>query len=264
MKTLNFISGLPRSGSTLITNILKQNPKIHGEAVSSLSSIFGSINASWNTVEPNMEYPNVQAKVGVLSAVLQGYYSHIDKNIVFDKDRGWVALLPVLEAILQRPAKMIICVRNPAEILSSFERLRKENPLFFTRADLQLREGSNIASRAYYYAGPDGALGLAHRNLKDAVVMGFLDRFLFVDYGRFCSSPRSQTKRIYDFFELPYFEHDFDNINQQEQYNDYSVGLPNLHKIKSSVNKTTVNCVEYLGLDLYEQYNREIFWNAWI
>jgi hypothetical protein len=31
---LHFISGLPRSGSTLITNILKQNPEIHGESVS--------------------------------------------------------------------------------------------------------------------------------------------------------------------------------------------------------------------------------------
>jgi len=94
--------------------------------------------------------------------------------------------------------------------------------------------------------------------------MGYLDRFLFVDYGRYCSSPRSQTKRIYDFFELPYFDHDFDNIEQTETYNDMSVGLPNLHKIKSKVNKTTVNFVEYLGLELYEQYNREIFWNAWI
>lgn len=264
MKTLHFIAGLPRSGSTLITNILKQNPKIHGEAVSSLSSIFGSVNANWNIFETNQEYPNEKAKTGVLSSILQGYYSHIDKPIVFDKDRGWIALLPVVEAILQRQIKIVVCVRNPAEILTSFERLRKENPLFFTRADASLKEGSNIASRAYYYAGPDGALGLAHRNLKDAIVMGYLDRMLFVEYNRFCNSPKSQTKRIYDFFELPSFEHNFSQINQEENYNDLSVGLPNLHKVKSEISKTTVNCVEYLGLDLYEQYNREIFWNAWI
>lgn len=264
MKTLHFIAGLPRSGSTLIANILKQNPEVHGEAVTSLSSIFGSVNASWNSFETNQEYSNLQSKVGVLSSILQGYYQHIDKPIVFDKDRGWIPLLPVVEAVLQRQIKVIVCVRNPAEILASFERLRKENPLFFTRVDQSLKEGSNIASRAYYYAGPDGALGLSHRNIKDAIVMGYLDRFLFVDYNKFCNTPKSQTKRIYDFFKLPHFEHDFKNIKQEESYNDLAVGLPNLHKIKGEINRTTVNCVEYLGLDLYEQYNREIFWNAWV
>lgn len=263
-KTLHLISGLPRSGSTLITNILKQNPEIHGESVSSLSTIFGSINASWSELEPNKEYNNVAAKTGVLKSVLQGYYEHIDKPIVIDKDRGWIPLIPQLESILGRKMKIIVCVRNPAEILASFERLRKENPLFFTRADAFLKEGSNISSRAYYYAGPEGPLGLSHRNLKDAITMGYLDRFLFVDYNRYCNSPKSQTKRIYDFLELEPFEHDFENINQTENYNDLVVGLPNLHKIKPSIDKTTTNCVEYLGLELYEQYNREIFWNAWI
>jgi sulfotransferase len=264
MKTINFIAGLPRSGSTLITNVLKQNTNIHGEAVSSLASIFGTINASWSSIEANQEYPNYQAKKGILFSILQGYYSHINKNIIFDKDRGWIPLIPVIEDILQRQIKIIVCVRNPAEILSSFEKLRKENPIFFTRADLTLREGSSIASRAYYYAGPDGPMGQAHRHIKDAIVMGYLDRFLFVDYARYCNSPKSQTKRIYDFFEMPYFDHDFNKLNQIEVYNDLAVGLPNLHKIKSEINKTTINCVEYLGLDLYEQYNREIFWNAWI
>ncbi len=264
MKSLHFISGLPRSGSTLITNILKQNPNIHGEAVSSLSSIFGTVNANWSSIEANQEYSNFNAKRGVLSGILQGYYAHVNKPIIFDKDRGWIPLLATVEEIMQKQVKIIVCVRNPAEILSSFERLRKENPLFFTRADLSLREGSSIASRAYYYAGPDGAMGIAHRHLKDAIIMGYLDRFLFVDYSRYCNSPKAQTKRIYDFFELPYFDHDFQNIKQEENYNDNAVGLPNLHKIKPEINKTTVNCVEYLGLELFEQYNREIFWNAWI
>ena len=264
MKTLHFISGLPRSGSTLITNILKQNPKIHGESVSSLSSIFATTYYNWNNYDQNNEYLNENAKIGVLSSILSGYYHHIEKQIIFDKDRGWVQLLPIVENILQREVKILICVRNPAEILSSFEKLRKENPLFLTLPDKGLREKTSIASRAYFYAGPEGPLGMAHRNITDAITMGYLNRFLFVDYGKYCSTPKAQTKRIYDFFEISYYDHDFDNIIQEEQYNDLAVGLPNLHKIKSQINKTTINPVEYLGLDLYEQYNREIFWNSLI
>lgn len=263
-KTMHFISGLPRSGSTLIANLFKQNPQTHGEAVSSLASIIGSVNASWNSIEANQEYENPQAKKGVLKSIFQGYYNHIDKPIILDKDRGWIPLIAQVETILERQVKIVVCVRNPAEILSSFERMRKENPLFFTRVDAALKEGSSIASRAYYYAGPDGALGMAHRNLKDSVTMGYLDRLLFVDYNRFCNSPKSQTKRIYDFLELPQYDHDFESIQQVEKYNDNAIGLPNLHKIKPSIDRTTVNCVEYLGLELYEQYNSQIFWNAWI
>jgi sulfotransferase len=263
-KTLHFISGLPRSGSTLITNLFKQNPDIHGESVSSLASLVGSVNSSWNQYETNKEYVNDKAKAGTIRGMLSGYHAHADKPIIMDKDRGWIPLIGVVEEVLQRKAKVIACVRNPAEILSSFERLRRENPLYFTQVDAALREGSNISSRAFYYAGPDGALGLSHRNLKDAITLGHLDRILFVDYNRFCSTPKAQMKRIYEFLELPNYEHDFENIVQEEVYNDLANGLPNLHKIKPSLDKTTINCVDYLGLELYEQYNREIFWNAWI
>jgi len=229
-----------------------------------LAEIVGSVNKSWFEFSSNRVYPNLDAKNSLLKSMLQGYYNYNQKPIIIDKDMRWVSMIGLLEALLERPVKMIICVRNPAEILSSFEKLRKENPLFFINADASLKDSSSIASRAYYYANPDGLLGSAHRNIKDAIIMGFLDRLLFVDYGRYCNSPKSQTKRIYDFLELPTYNHDFENIVQEEYFSTVHPGLPNLHKIKSELNKTTINCVEYLGLELYEQYNREIFWNAWI
>lgn len=263
-KSIYFISGLPRSGSTLISNILKQNPEVHAEAVSSLSSIFKNINSSWNNFEANQKYLNLQAKKGALASLFQGYYKHIEKPIIIDNDTNWVPLIGVLEAVLDKKIKIITCVRNPAEILTSFERLRKENPLFSSKVDAVLREGTSIASRAYYYAGPEGILGITHRNLKDAIIMGYLDRMLFVDYNRYCNSPKSQTKRIYDFLEINNYSHNFEEIIQSELYNDIGAGLQNYHKVKPTLDKTTVNCVEYLGLDLFEQYNREIFWNAWI
>jgi sulfotransferase len=264
MKTMYFIAGLPRAGSTMITNILKQNPDIHGEAVSSLSSLVGSIHANWYSYGQNQEYKNEDAKMGVLRGTISGYYDHIQKPIVFDKDRGWIAHIGLLEEIFQKQVKILCMVRNPAEILASFEKIRKNNPTYFALPDQSLREGSTVAARAMFYSGPGGTLGLAHAHLRDAVTMGYLDRLLFVDYNRYCNSPKSQTKRIYDFFELPEFEHNFKQIEQTEEYNDLANGLPDLHKVKPSLSKTTINPVEYLGLDLYQQYNSQIFWDAWI
>ena len=262
-KTIHFVSGLPRSGSTMIQCVLRQNPAVHAEPVSSLAVCFNSIFANWNQIEANKEYPNEQAKRSVLKGILQNYHLSSEKPIVFDKDRMWPSRIALLEEVLQRPVKILCCVRNPAELLSSFEKIRRNNPTRLTMADGS-PDGSTIAGRCLYYAGQNGALGVAHALIKDSITMGYADRLLFIDYNRFCNSPKSQTKRIYDFFELPSFEHDYENIEQKEVYSDIELALPNLHRIKNKIEKTTVNCVEYLGLDLYEQYNRQIFWNAWI
>lgn len=264
MKKIYFVAGLPRSGSTMIQCILRQNPKIHAEPVSSLATCFNSIYANWDNIEANKEYSNEKAKVNVLLSMLQGYHASIDKPIVFDKDRMWVGRIALLEAVLGEKVKILCPVRNPAEILSSFEKLRKNNPLNMLPAEAGA-DGITIAGRCLYYAGPNGPLGASHAMIKDAAItMGYLDRLLFIDYNRFCSSPKSQTKRIYEFFDLPSFDHDYENIEQNEVYNDLGHNFPGLHKIRPRLDKMTVNCVEYLGLNLYEQYNREIFWDAWI
>lgn len=264
MSHLYFVAGLPRSGSALLMNLLKQNPNIHGETVSSLCAMVSTIHGVWDKLESNKIHYNLQSKIDVLRSVLDNYHNQYQKDIIFDKDRMWVSHIGLLEALYQKQVKMLIPVRNPAEILSSLEKIRKNNPLHLTLSDSELRENSSIASRAFYFAGPNGAMGSSYQVIKDAVTMGYLDRMLFVDYNRFCNSPKSQLKRIYDFFELPGFEHDFKNIQQTENYNDVLSMMPNSHKIKPSLEKTTVNCVEYLGLDLFQQYNREIFWDAWI
>jgi len=244
-----FITGLPRSGSSVITNILNQNPKIRGEVNGSLESVFNAVHLGWKNLSNDSD---IEIKKNVLSGIVDGFYANNDRPIIFDRNINWTPSFGALESVLQKQIKVLVCVRNPAEILTSFEKSRRENPLSLSNADQNLRDTNSIAARAYYYAGPDGILGTSHRNLLDSITMGFLDRCLFVDYSRFCGNPKSQTKRIYDFFELPSYEHDFKNITG-----------PNMGT-RNELKKDTVNCVEYLGLDLYDQYNREIFWDAWI
>ena len=260
MKNLYFVAGLPRSGSTLLINILKQNPNIFGSPVSSLCSIVNGVFTGWENIEANKEFPNDEAKKRVLKSILESYHD-TDKKIVFDKDRMWINKISLLEEVLQKEVKILCPVRNPAEILSSFEKMRRRHPSKLIGPDNGV---STIASRCMYYSGPEGILGSAHALHKDAITYGYLDKLLFVDYNKLCSTPKMQIKRIYDFFELPKFNHDFNKIQQTEEYNDIVTGHVDLHKIRPQLEKQTTNCIEYLGLDLYEQYNREIFWDAWL
>lgn len=263
MRKLYFVAGLPRSGSTLLITLLGQNPEIHGEAVSNLYSIFTALNYAWDKFDTGQEYYNLPAKKNSLKAVLENYHD-TQRQIIFDKDRLWIRHIGLLEALFQKEVKVLVPVRNPAEILASYEKIRKTNPFYVTLADNTLKEESSIPGRALFYSGPSGFLGTSYQATKDAVTEGYLDRMIFVDYNRFCNTPKAQMKRIYDFFELSNFEHDFQNIKQTEVYNNLTTRLPDCHKIKSSIQRTVVNPVEYLGLDLYQQYNREIFWDAWI
>jgi sulfotransferase len=261
-KTLHLVAGLPRSGSTMMINLLRQNPSVDGAAVSSLHSLIANVHQNWDNLEANKEYPNETTKINVLTSILEGYHSASNKEIVFDKDRMWVTKIALLESLLQREIKILCPVRNPAEILSSFEKIRRNNPTKVIASD----SGgvSTIAARCLYYSGPEGVLGLSHAAIKDAITSGYLDRLLFVDYNKFCNTPKAQLKRIYEFFEIPKFDHDFEKIEQTEVYNDLATVHPNLHKIKPKLEKTTVNCVDYLGLELFQQYNSQIFWDAWI
>jgi sulfotransferase len=251
-KTLHFITGLPRSGSSVISSLLNQNPDIAGDTNSTVCDLLDVMNNSWPALGDNDPGAYRDIKIQTLRSAILGYYQHRPQTVIFDRHLGWTRSITLLEQILQRPVKVLVCVRNPAEILSSYERSRLSDPLQTDAVEISTGKKSNLLSRTFFISGPDGLMGATHRDIQDSVIMGYLDRMLFVDYGMFCSNPRSQTKRIYDFFDLPYFEHDFKNI------------MPGNPGVRSRLEKVTVNPVQYLGLDLFDQYNSQIFWNAWI
>jgi len=48
--TIHFISGLPRSGSTLLANLLAQNPRYHSTATSGILEILFQVRNNWDKV----------------------------------------------------------------------------------------------------------------------------------------------------------------------------------------------------------------------
>ncbi len=62
MKTIHFVAGLPRSGSTLLCNILNQNPKFHATATSGILDIVLAIRNQWENVDTLKAAPNKPGK----------------------------------------------------------------------------------------------------------------------------------------------------------------------------------------------------------
>lgn len=261
-KTLHFVAGLPRCGSTALISLLAQNPRIYGAPISGLSGMFGGIHANWDKSEFHVEMPNPEAKKRTLKALLENYHE-TDKPILLDKDRQWVSHIALLEEILQRPIKVLVLVRPLPETLASFEVLRRKTPLFVSSADEALGPTSTIASRAAYFAGETGAVGLAYNGLKDAVTSGHLNRMLFIDYNKLTAAPKTQLQRIYQFLEEPYYDHELQRV-EQIAFGDSSVHkFLGLHDIRSVFKKESQSAREVLGGDVFGQYDHPEPWKSW-
>ena len=85
------LSGLPRSGSTLLSAILSQNPLIHAEGNSAVCQLMWDIQKTCCTTASEQLKANMrfQTVFDLISSVPRIYYKNITEKIVVDKCRSW-------------------------------------------------------------------------------------------------------------------------------------------------------------------------------
>jgi len=230
MKSYYFISGLPRSGSTLLSGILKQNPDFYADIASPVQTITETSIDNITSSETNLTSTEDQRK-NLMYGILDGYYKHIDKPVIFDSSRGWTKKTNFLKALF--PYTKILCpVRDIVSILNSFEVISSKNPFHtktfanhtdnvFARCDSMMDKGGGIV------AGPWIALQEGYA-LNSEIIM-------FVEYENLCKYPEKTMKEIYNFLEKPYYEHDFKNVEYSNETFDKTCNLKDLHTVKRKV-----------------------------
>ena len=120
--SIHFISGLPRSGSTLLAGILRQNPKFQASISGPLAEIFTGAFRTMSLSEGSLFVADEQRR-RVLTSIVGAYYAHAaDRNVVFDTNRGWCSMLPAITQLFPK-SRVICCIRNPAWILDSVEQI---------------------------------------------------------------------------------------------------------------------------------------------
>src|SRR5262249_28062041 len=126
-RKFHFITGLPRSGSTLLSAILRQNPRLHAAMTSPVGPIF---RACISAIGPENEvavFISENQKRAILKGIFEGYYGEMpEREVIFDTNRAWAARMSALRQLFPG-AKFICCVRNPAWIFDSIERLLRKN-----------------------------------------------------------------------------------------------------------------------------------------
>jgi sulfotransferase len=260
----NFISGMPRSGSTLLCNVLAQNPDIEATATSGILDVLFSIRNGWNEHIEFKAMDSLQRDVkllNVLRSVLCGYFEDVNKPYIFDKSRGWLAYIEMAEAILQRPIKILVPVRDIRDILASFEKLWRDNA---ATSQMKLEQEKyfdyqSVEGRCRALVEGSAPVGLAYNRIKDAIHRGYRHYMHFVRYEQLTSNPEKTMHKVYDFLEIPYFEHDFQNVVQVTVEDDSVHGYKDLHTIRPVVTPQAPKWPLFLG-DVAKAYENQEVW----
>src|ERR1035437_8279050 len=211
MKKYSFISGLPRSGSTLLCNILAQNPSFHATATSGIMDIMFGVRNNWDTLVEFKACPNDGAKLRVLKGILDAYYADVKEPVVFDKCRGWLSLIEMAENVLGEKVKIIVPVRDMRDVLASFEKLwRKTSAIAQMQPESEFYyDFETVEGRVNIWLRADQPIGLAYNGLKDVFVRGFAHRLCLVDFNDLTSNPIDTMNKVYDFLGEERFTHNF-------------------------------------------------------
>lgn len=219
MKNLHLISGLPRSGSTLLCQILNMNPEFKATSTSpildmllSQQSVY-SHNMSFKATDRMETYNNF---VDAQKAFLSTFYS--DDKVIFDKNRMWPSSLLILDEILDNmDTKIIWTYRSPKDIVSSLEARHRQTPVLQYIEDQQTRFSNLLETRISGWIGENGIVGLPCRALFDAINMGYEDRIFVVDYKDLCLKPQQTMDEVHKFLGIQtykYSQNDFEDLKQ--------------------------------------------------
>lgn len=269
MKKYYFMSGLPRSGSTLLSSILNQNPKIYSGPSSPVVATMLALENSLSTDELFLAYPKPQQAGKIISSIIDNYYSDVDKPIIIDKNRSWVNRLHYIPGYFGVEAKVLCPVRNMDEILTSFLSMHKRNPFetngkinFIDEMLIKNNLPLNDENRCMVLSNPQwGIIGQSYNGIRQAIMEGKRKQLHFIEYDDLINNPDETMRKVYEFLGEDYFQHDFSKIENIHKEKDAEVyGLSDMHDVRDKISKVSADPKEILPESIYENCKGTEFW----
>jgi sulfotransferase len=256
---IHFISGLPRSGSTLLSAILRQNPSFHAAMSSPVNALFSAtLGTMSSSSEFSVFFPE-EKRQAILKGLFSNYYAdQIDKPVIFDTSRGWCTRIAALKQLFPE-SKFVCCVRSLAWIMDSFERLIRKNAFNNSRLFNNPSESGTVYSRCETLGQGDRIVGFAYNALKEAFFGEHAASLLLIDYEILAAMPQKTLELIYQFIGEEHYEHDFNDVCYDEPEFDEWIGLSGLHQISGKVEFRKRNTI--LPPDVFQNFDKLSFWN---
>jgi hypothetical protein len=262
MKQYYFLVSLPRSGNTVISSLLNQNPRISATANSILPDILWKLHQEKQNNLIFRNFPDHKSYNNMMKGLIESYYKDWTADIIVDRSNwGSPNNLELIKQYSPTEPKFIILVRDVLEVLASFIKWSEETPNNFL--DHETNKGSR-EEKCEFLMRPDLQIVQEYSSIFNILKNESKDSYILVDYNCFVSDPRSQILKIYDFLQLDLFDHDYNNISQFStngiNYDDSVVG-ENLHRVKQNgIYKSNYLIEQYLPRTVIEKYSNLNFW----
>ena len=247
-KQLAFLSGIPRSGSTVLAAILNQNPMTHVSTTSGLVEALNSLATSWHSSGLlNDNDPKKKKLAQTMRGAIDSFYEDKTAPFIIDKSRSWpiAEIMSAMSQVLGKQPKIIATVRSVPDCAASFLRIAKPENL-----DEFMHSGKLMTHLKGSYLMLQNGYSFAPKN------------FLFVEYEDLLADPKTQMARIHNFLELPDFLYDFDNIDGSTVAEDDEQlhGLAGLHDIKPKLEAQHRQDPKDLLKSYYSEFCQPEFW----
>lgn len=189
---IHLIAGLPRSGSTMLAAILRQNPSFHASISTPLADLTANLVRGMSEHEGAVLISPEQRE-RMARALVEAYYPEMAVGVVFDTNRRWCAMLPLI-AKLFPSSRVICCLRSPAWIIDSVERAIQRNPLLAPK--MFGHEMGNVYQRTEKMI-KDGMIAGSLGALRQAWFSEDASRLIAVRYDSLCRDPGNVIDALY-------------------------------------------------------------------
>lgn len=249
-KKLFFIIGYPRSGNTLFTSILNQNPIIGCTGNSITLEMMAKLYLL-KQEELFKNFPDHQSYDNVLHSIFDLYYSDWTQQIIID--RGPVTTegnIEMMKKCFGLNFKCIVLLRDLKDVLASYIKWFTNEPTAFVN-----KKGKTLEEKLNYLMKPGGAIYRQHLAIQNSY--NYKDMCYYIKYDDLVQNTKQTFINLYKFLNTPWYEHDLKNIKQFKvnniSYDDSVVGK-NMHKIKQEIKKESNNYINQIPKNIIEKY----------
>ena len=231
-----FLSGIPRTGSNLLSSILNQNDLLHSEGISAMCNILWKFNLS--ILEKNTDdelkanYKNNNKKMKKMATSLFDSYYEKENKIIFDKHFSWTLELNIdmLKTYIVEKPKVIVLTRSIEDVAKSFVSILVQNGYSQFDAEQHVLDLKNLGTDMILRPIAGVMYSKMNKDLAD---------FIYIDYDDLIINPQNVIGKIYDFCGIPYFNHDYKNIKLMYPENP-QITLKNIIEVRPEIKKRKI------------------------
>lgn len=254
MKEVIMLSGLPRSGSTVLSSLLNQHPLIYATTTSPVADLVTEVVQVWPNISRAIMNPHPQQTGNIIEGIMQGAHQHEEKPIIVDKNRLWPRLAPTIAKISNKRLKIICTVRDIPDIMASYILLFTKNlpqPNFVDNELVENKLAINNRNRCKLLL--EKYIGHPYNSLKIGYNSESAD-LLFIDYEEIIRDGQEVMNRICDFIEIDSSTIDINNLKPMDENDYFHGGIRDLHLVRPELKKTSPSAEEVIGKDLVKYY----------